>query len=133
VDSKSRTGHISGWPWKWGAPDHLNACVTYTGTLLRDTGDIGTGTYGGFEGMNGYVDSAGDASWVWPSWEWPGYDVARDAIKADGTPANLNPARVRFVKVQTAVFRYGGVFGDMSTEIVSATNLPDQSGGFPMP
>jgi hypothetical protein len=40
---------------------------------------------------------------------------------------------VKFVKVQTAAFRYGGVFGDVSTEIAVANGLPDQSGGFVIP
>ena len=51
-------------------------------------------------------------------------------IRADGSAASLGS--IRFVKVQTALFRYTST-GEISTEIVRATGLPDQSGGFPMP
>jgi hypothetical protein len=56
---------------------------------------------------------------------------ASNAIKADGTPAGIGS--FRFIKVQTAFFNYGGAVGETSTEIVSATGLNDQSGGFPSP
>jgi hypothetical protein len=128
VDSKGRGGGQYGWPSAFGLSDALNTRVTYTGTLLRDTGDISTGGYGNLAHV-GYVDTA-SGSTKFPIGK---FNVARDAIRADGSPANLDPTLVRFVKVQTAIFVYGGSFGDVSTEIVSGTNLSDQSGGFPMP
>jgi hypothetical protein len=54
-----------------------------------------------------------------------------DARHADGSLATLSS--IRFVKVQTAWFYMTELFGDISTEIVSATGLPDQSEGFPNP
>jgi hypothetical protein len=52
-------------------------------------------------------------------------------LRDDGIPANLSA--VKFLKVQTGMFRYGGIFGDVSTEIVEADFLEYQAGGFPMP
>jgi transcription elongation GreA/GreB family factor len=128
VDKKGRSGRMYGWPSAFGVSDTEGTRVTYTGTMLRDTGDIAIPGYDDLPSV-GYVDTAGGSA------KFPGsvFNVARDAVKADGSPANLDPTLVRFVKVQTAFFRYGGTFGDVSTEIVKATGLADQSGGFPMP
>ncbi|MDR2343519.1 MAG: bacterial Ig-like domain-containing protein [Spirochaetaceae bacterium] len=127
VDSKGRVGYLSGWPHGNGLSDDFDTRVTFTGTLLRDDGRIADTSYE--LPQLGYVDTAG----VTAKFPYPKFNAARDAIRADGSPANLNAALVRFVKVQTAVFRYGGIFGNVSTEIVKGTNLSDQSGGFPMP
>jgi hypothetical protein len=96
------------------------------GALLRNTGNISRGDYNNLAHV-GYVDTATGSD------KFPNslFNVERDAIKADGSPANLNLALVRFVKVQTAIFVYGGTYGDVSTEIVSGTGLADQSGGGP--
>jgi hypothetical protein len=128
VDCKGRVGRLGGWPFGTNLSDDLDTRVTFTGTLLRDDGEIAVDRYGDMP-LKSYVDTP-DASDKYP---YGHFNVARDAIRADGSAANLNPALVRFVKVQTAFFRYGGVFGNVSTEIVYGTNLPDQSGGFPMP
>jgi hypothetical protein len=103
-----------------------------TGTLLQDDGKIWSSWCTG-PGSWGYVDSLGA---LWPihhpesEWEWDRVFVS-DAVKADGSPANLSA--VRFIKVHTGFFIYGGVFGENSTEIRFADGLPDQSGGFPDP
>jgi hypothetical protein len=128
VDCKGRSGRLHGWPCGDYLSDDLNTRLTFTGTLLRDDGEIAVDRYTDLVHL-AYVDTA-QASDKYP---YGHFNVARDAIKADGSAANLNPARVRFVKVQTAFFRYGGNFGNVSTEIVRGTNLSDQSGGFPMP
>jgi hypothetical protein len=128
VDCKGRTGRIpGGWPGEWGVPGSDNEQVTYTGTLLRDDGQIATGSYGGLDNFKwGYVDSAGIYQ------DWNRFYVS-NAIRADGTPVTLTD--VRFIKVQTAAFRYGGIFGDISTEIKNAdfmglqTDFPDPEGG----
>ncbi|MDR3147351.1 MAG: hypothetical protein LBU00_03115 [Treponema sp.] len=126
VDSRGRAGILpGGWPHEWGVSGDW---VTYTGTLLRsdivkksdDSSDFTLGA-GGFWG---YVDAYnGDKQYV--------DCAAANAKKADGTSAGLTT--IRFVKVQTGIFRYESAFGEMSTEIVSATGLSDQSGGFPNP
>jgi hypothetical protein len=128
VDAKGRVGRLDGWPYGLGLSDDLNTRVTFTGTLLRDSGNIGTGDYGDLPQI-GYVDAAGGSD----KFPYSRFNAARDAIRADGSAANLDPKLVRFVKVQTAFWRYGGIYGNVSTEIVKGTNLSDQSGGFPMP
>lgn len=127
VDSKGRVGQMSGWPYWDAQSDTAHFQITFSGTLLRDNGQIACGGYN--SPTLGYVDTAGHSA------EWPNgyFNVARDAIRADGSAANLDPSLVRFVKVQTAYFSYGGTFGNVSTEIVSATGLPNQANGFPMP
>jgi hypothetical protein len=123
VDSKGRAGVMaSGWPTDWGVSGDW---VSYTGTVIRN--GQGSSLDAGIDfprGLAGYVDcfNNGDQSYVFSK------DVA---IRADGSPANL--ASIRFVKVQTGYFYYGGAVGEHSTEIVSATGLNDQSGGFPNP
>jgi hypothetical protein len=117
VDSRGRADLIRS---KWH--DTWPAMLTYTTTLLRDTG-LYDGVYqhavsdGGT--LSGYVDVMGSDS----------FPVDR-AIRADGSSVSLS--NVRFIKVQTSVFGYGGVFGDFSTEIYSADYLGQQT-TFPLP
>jgi hypothetical protein len=95
--------------------------VTYTGTLLRDDGNIATGSYGYTMvtgNLTGYVDAIGDRVYI------------NNAVNAAGTPVTLTD--VRFIKVQTAVFHYGGIFNEVSTEIYAADYLGDQT-DFPLP
>jgi hypothetical protein len=116
ADSKGRSGLIpGGFPSKWGVTGDQ---VTYTGTLLRDDGNIATGNYGGMDQLEGYADAIGDTFFV------------SKAMRADGTSVTLSS--VKFIKVQTALFRYGGIFGDVSTEIQYADFLGTQS-TFPKP
>jgi hypothetical protein len=119
ADSKGRTGMIpGGFPDKyWGVE---GGWVTYTCTLLRDDGNIFFSSYN-LTGLTGYVDTVDDCK----------FHVS-DAIYADGTPAKNLPA-VNFIKVQTGIFRYGDIFGDVSTEISYGDGLPEQHGDFPMP
>jgi hypothetical protein len=125
VDNKGRAGILGGgWPYDWGVSGDW---VVYTGTIIRDgqVNDILPPLTINFpQRLAGYVDcfKNGDQNYVFSK------DVA---IRADGSPANLE--YIRFVKVQTGMFMYGGAFGETSTEIVSATGLGDQSGGFPNP
>jgi hypothetical protein len=118
ADARGRAGMIpGGFPDKfWGV---TGGWVTYTCTLLRDDGIIFAAGYN-MDGLDGYVDCTGNIA----------FPVSR-AVRADGAPANLSA--VKFLKVQTGMFRYGDIFGDVSTEIPWADFLPDQSGGFPMP
>jgi hypothetical protein len=92
--------------------------VTYTGTLIRDNGNFTNG-YGGIGYLPwGYVDASV-------------FDFhINHARQQDGSPANL--PWIDFVKVQTAIFRYGGIFGELSTEIYSAEGLSKQT-DFPLP
>ncbi|MHB9291808.1 hypothetical protein Holit_00892 [Hollandina sp. SP2] len=127
VDSKGRTGIIpGGWPVAWGVSGDW---VTYTGTLLRDDGNIATGEYTGLSEVGGYVDSFGGVGKWATSDTWDKFHV-EDAIRADGSPINLSA--VTFIKVQTGIHRYGGIFGDCSTEINSADFLGSQT-DFPSP
>jgi hypothetical protein len=121
TDSKGRSGIIpGGWPSPWGVDGDW---ATYTGTLLRDDGNIATGKYDGLENMGGYVDTYGYGKW-YDKDTWDRVFLS-DAIRADGSPVNLT--NVRFIKVQTALHRYGGIFGDVSTEINSADFLGSQT------
>ena len=118
ADSRGRTGRIpGGFPdVYWGVTGDR---VTYTCTLLRDTGIIATSDYRNilFSGT-GYVDAIGDTFYI------------NNAMRADGSPVTLSS--VKFIKVQTGIFHYGGVFGDVSTEIHSADFLGAQT-DFPLP
>jgi hypothetical protein len=139
VDSKGRTGKIpGGWPRKWGVPFHVNSWVTYTGTILRDDGNIGTGSYGGFtqDDWQGYVDAGSTSNYSgWPRIYADGTLYGATTSPSIFTTSVLGSAAYprAFVKVQTAAFHYGGIFGDVSTEVAGATGLPDQTGGFPIP
>jgi hypothetical protein len=60
------------------------------------------------------------------------------SVSSAGLPALTGPLASSayphtFVKVQTAIFVYGSIYGDVSTEVKSGTGLPDQSDGFPDP
>jgi hypothetical protein len=105
------------------------AKVTFCGTMIRDPGAI----YGGGGALSrdvdwGYVD-AGDLS-DGPYGDQNGKFFVSNAIQRDGSPANL--PWIDFVKVQTAVFAYGTLVGDISTEIYSADGLGIQT-DFPLP
>ncbi|MDR0629863.1 MAG: hypothetical protein LBG24_09555 [Treponema sp.] len=115
ADSRGRAGMIpGGFPTPWGV---VGGWVTYTGTLLRDDGQIFAAGYN-MDGLEGYVDCAD-----------PNFSVSK-AVRADGTAANLTA--VKFIRVQTSMFRYGDIFGDVSTEIQEADFLGIQS-SFPKP
>jgi hypothetical protein len=115
VDSKGRAGILpSAFPSKWGVTGDW---ATYTGTLLRDNGNT-TGGYSGLSEMYGYVDAMNSTFYV------------NKAMSADGTPVSLSA--VKFIKVHTGVLRYGGIFGEVSTEIKQADFLGQQS-DFPDP
>jgi hypothetical protein len=123
ADSRGRAGIIGGgFPNRWGV---VGDWVTFTCTLLRDNGDIVSEVYTSVSsGLDGYVDTYSDTFYV------------NDAINAAGNPVTLTA--VRFIKVQTAIFQYGGIFGDVSTEIKSAdflgqqTDFPDPEDSKPM-
>jgi hypothetical protein len=116
ADCRGRSGLLrGGWPSDWGVPDNSD-WVTYTCTLIGDDGDISNGDYG--EGIDhtkfglydetaghwlGFVDAPHSAFYI---------DSAMDAAGNRVTLTN-----VRFVKAQTAVFVYGGIFGEISTEV----------------
>jgi hypothetical protein len=115
TDSTGKCGAMfPGWPDKWGVDSPADGVwVQYTGTIVPIDGTL-----------SGYVDvyNAKDRSIVTVD--------KNKAVCADGSKANIN--NIRFVKVQTGVFSYGGIFGDISTEIYSATGLGQQT-NFPLP
>jgi ketosteroid isomerase-like protein len=115
VDSKGRTGMTYGGSGV-GLPSGVS-WVTYTGTLIRDNGNFTNG-YNGIETEWGYVDTA-----------YTDFHISH-ARQQDGSPANL--PWIDFVKVQTAIFRYAGIFGEVSTELYSAEGLGKQT-DFPLP
>ena len=95
TDGAGRTGRMDGgWPKDWGVSNADGAWVTYTGTKLENT--------------EGTVNCADTGQSVFP---------VSGAVAADGSPVTLT--NVRFVKVHTAVFSYGSIFGEISTEIVT--------------
>jgi hypothetical protein len=102
TDCRGRGSYFpGGWPVNWGVTGNW---VTYTCTLLRDDGrpqDSGVS----LSGLSGYVDAINEIFYI------------NKAIDIAGNPVTLKA--VRFVKVQTAIFSYGGVtgVGDISTEI----------------
>jgi hypothetical protein len=117
VDSKGRTGIVpGGWSKVWGV---TGTRVTYTGTQIRDTGEIASGEYG-TGNLGGYVDTD-ETYGKWRSNPYWNAAAVSDAAYADGSPVTLT--NVRFIKVQTAVFRYAGAVGDISTEISTADDL----------
>jgi hypothetical protein len=127
VDSLGRRGFMNGgWPSVWGVE---TARVTFCGTMIRDPGAI----YGGGRGQPrdvawGYVD-AGDLT-SGPYADQNGKFFVSNAIQRDGSPVDL--PWIDFVKVQTGVFYYGTVVGEISTEIYSADGLGKQT-DFPLP
>jgi hypothetical protein len=71
--------------------------------MIRDTGNLTNG-YDGLDNFPwGYVDIYGRID----------FHIG-NARRQDGSPANL--PWIDFVKVQTATFRYGGLYGEVSTE-----------------
>ena len=123
ADSHGRADMLAS---RW--PAGLDPRVTYTGTLLRDRiKNNSPGMAGGAIDLWGYVDVPDPTKH--DGYDFDVFPVSR-AIRADGAPVSL--MAVRFIKVQTAVFSYGSVFGDMSTEIYSADYLGQQT-DFPLP
>ena len=107
MDCRGRTGVIpGGWPWESGVSNASGAWVTYTGTLVWDDGVVKSADYTSY----GY--------------QLPGVDTGSSTFRpsavraADGSSVTLT--KVRFIKVQTGPFKYGGVFGEISTEITKA-------------
>jgi hypothetical protein len=131
VDSKGRSGFMGGgWPVDWGVSAPR---VSYTGTMIRDPGRI----YGLLNHTNGglsrnvdwgYVD-AGDLE-DGPYANQNGKFFVSNAMQRDGSPAGL--PWIDFIKVQTAIFEYGSVVGEISTEIYYADGLGYQT-DFPLP
>jgi hypothetical protein len=112
-------------------PETSLSYITFTTTLVRNAVrplPIMHTIEGGAGGMWGYVDVPYTPS---PdgSYDFDEFPIKR-AIRADGTPVTLT--NVRFIKVQTACFGYGSIFGDLSTEIYSADFLGKQT-DFPLP
>jgi hypothetical protein len=102
VDGKGRTGQLNGgWPKDWGVSNKDGAWVTYTGTNINDNGIIRTESYS--SSWRNCVDGAQEVFSV------------QGAVAADGSKVTLT--KVGFLKVHTGVFKYGGIFGDQSTEI----------------
>jgi hypothetical protein len=116
VDSKGRVGTMRG-----GWHKDVGDWVTFTGSLLADNGMIAGSPIG--PGGGGYVDSMSSRI------DWD-YFYPSNAVRADGNPANLSA--VHFIKVHTGLFKYGGNFGENSTEIHSAEFLGKQT-DFPLP
>jgi hypothetical protein len=109
ADCKGRTGRIpGGWPYKYGAPNYYGAKVTYTCTLFSDDNRI-----------NGSMNFILPTNVPFVDYYPPEKFSISSAVAADGSPVTLT--NVRFVKVHTGVFKYGGTaFGEISTEVSSA-------------
>ncbi|MDR1256143.1 MAG: hypothetical protein LBJ86_00150 [Spirochaetaceae bacterium] len=110
ADCKGRTGKISGgWPYKFGAPNYDGAKVTFTCTLFSDDDRINISNVVNSFSLPAnvpFVDHGPPAENFYIS----------SAVAADGSPVTLT--NVRFVKVHTAVFKYGDTaFGEISTEV----------------
>jgi hypothetical protein len=125
VDCKGRVGTMYG-----QFPRDLDSWATFMGSLLTDVeGKIASHSSGGYAGW-GYVDSLGPLGALHHSGlDWNRFYIA-DAIRADGSPADLSA--VHFIKVHTGRFQYGGVFGEISTELHDADYLGTQT-DFPLP
>jgi hypothetical protein len=110
ADAKGRTGQIhGGWPKDWGVSNADGAWVTYTATLMADNGVIKSEGYD----YKDLVGPGGTSGGPFVDHGAPVIPISR-AVDAAGNPVTLS--RVRFVKVQTGVFKYGGDFGEVSTE-----------------
>jgi hypothetical protein len=112
ADCKGRTGKINGgWPHLYGAPNYDGAKVTYTCTLFSDDEKINIKSVAmqfKLPENRPFVDHAPPDENFYIS----------NAVAADGSSVTLT--NVRFVKVHTAVFKYGDTaFGEISTEIKS--------------
>jgi hypothetical protein len=124
VDARGRTGLIpGGWSGVWGVSGDW---VSYTGTLLRDNGNICNNRYPNVDDSWGYVDACNLDAAVDDRTRF----FISNAVCADGSPISLNS--VRFIKVQSAILYYGGIFGEVSTEINTADFLGSQT-DFPDP
>ncbi|MDR2377116.1 MAG: bacterial Ig-like domain-containing protein [Treponema sp.] len=124
ADAKGRTGLIpGGWSGVWGVTGDW---VSYTGTLLRDNGKICNNQYPNLDDSWGYVDACNLGAAAENRTKF----FIKDAMRADGSPLTLS--KVRFIKVQSAVLYYGGIFGEVSTEINTADFLGSQT-DFPDP
>lgn len=55
-----------------------------------------------------------------------------NAVDAAGKPLAFTLSNVRFLKVQTAVLKYGDLFGKISTELTGGTDLGLMT-TFPLP
>jgi hypothetical protein len=125
VDAKGRTGQINGgWPKDWGVSNEDGAWVIYTATLMGDKGVIKSDSYNltDFAGPGGTIGG--------PFADHVSSTVSIDrAVDAAGNPVTLT--NVRFVKVHTGLFQYGGIFGEVSAEISSADFLGGQT-NFPL-
>jgi hypothetical protein len=104
TDNRGKTGSLPARSF-YGEQEYIHISgsnfVTFTGTLLEmPSVDVGYYTNAGFPW--GYVDDSTQ-------------DFEIDnAIHPDGTPANLS--HIDFVKVQTGMNEYAGIFGEISTE-----------------
>jgi hypothetical protein len=117
ADSNGRAGYYPyGWSAVWGV---VGNWVTYTGTRLRDDPTKKTSLPVTSDDFDGYVDTV-----------YPPYFYVKNAIDAVGDPVTLT--NVRFLKVQTGIFSYGGMLGEVSTEISNADGLGLMT-SFPMP
>ncbi|MDR0527221.1 MAG: hypothetical protein LBG79_05345, partial [Spirochaetaceae bacterium] len=76
----------------------------------------------------GYVDSMNRGAAA--TGRENGHFYLSDAIRRDGAPANLE--YIDFVKVQTACWYYGNIFGEISTEINWGEGLGTMT-NFPSP
>jgi hypothetical protein len=112
ADCKGRSGLLrGGFPRDWGVTGDW---VTYTCTLIGDDGDISNGTHSTdactfssvYDEEKGHYTTYADADGT--------SFYTNDAIDAQGNPVTLS--NVRFLKIHTAVFQYGGIFGEYSTE-----------------
>jgi hypothetical protein len=101
-DNYGGIGTLGGWPG--GAPSPM----TFVGTGLP-------GPYS--QSWSGYVDVV----------DTPLFSLS-NAIQVDGSPVSL--AYIDFVKVQTSLNVWAGIFGEISTEL---TSLPEDAGGPPDP
>jgi hypothetical protein len=110
ADGKGRTGKINGgWPKDFGVSNEDGAWVTYTATIMADNNSINSDFYL-FQDLAG---PGGTVGGPFTDHGDPNIPVSR-AVDAAGNPVTLT--NVRFVKAQTGVFKYGGVFGEVSTE-----------------
>jgi hypothetical protein len=130
ADAKGRAGMMrAGWPVSWGVPGDR---VTYTGTLLRD--DPARNPWSARYPLDGFDYGYAD-TYCRQQGRYGKFRVT-DARRADGSPVTLT--NVRFIKVQTGIFMYGGSVGDVSTEVYSAdflgglTNFPKPEDSAPM-
>jgi hypothetical protein len=115
TDCKGRSGLMGGgWPSDWGVTGDW---VTYTSTLIDDVGDIANGTGGGHGVTTTFRSLQDEKTGHYLTYVDADRTVfyASDAMDAQGNPVPLS--NVHFLKVHTAAFQYGGIFGEYSTEV----------------